>query len=60
MFHWDAYYIERAWEHEARLADREWRGDRVEQPIPLSWILIWLGAVFLPAFGTWTAIGWLS
>ena len=60
MFHWDAYYIERAWEHEAGLADREWRGDRVEQPIPLSWVLIWLGVVFLPAFGIWTAIGWLS
>lgn len=60
MFHWDAYYMQRGWEHEAGLDDREWRADHVDDPIPLSWILVWLSVVFLPAFGIGTVIGWLS
>lgn len=60
MFYWDPYYIQRAWEHEASLDDREGRAGRVDHPIPISWILIWLGTVFLPAFGIGTVIGCLS
>lgn len=56
MFHWDAYYLE----YEASLANREWRADRVELPMPRHAVLIWLGAVFLPAIGLGALIGWLA